>query len=76
MTIRYKYEIHGSAAHGQTWGVTGVVETQEQGDFMLTPNLAMRDAFGQLTQGKAVYGHPGVGCVGPYRVTRMVIEKL
>ena len=71
----YAYEISGTAAKGQSWSTTGVVETQKQGDFMLLPTMAMKEAFWQLTQGQAVYGQPGKGCIGPYGVTRMLIEE-
>lgn len=76
MTIKYHYVIHGSAAQGQSWSATGTVETEKAGEFMSTPSLAMKDAFYQLTRGKAIYGKPGVGCSGPYRVTRMTIEEI
>jgi hypothetical protein len=74
--MMYKYEISGLAAEGQTWKTSGMVETQKPGEFMTTPDLAMSDAFFQLTQGKAVFGKPGLGCKGPYRVLRMMIEEL
>ena len=73
--MKYSYQVSGTASQGQTWEATGTAETENLGDFMLVPEMAMRDAFMQMTQGKAVYGKPGVGCSGPYRITRLVIEE-
>jgi hypothetical protein len=73
--MRYSWQVCGTASQGQTWEATGTAETEKLGDFMMVPDRAMRDAFTQLTQGKAVYGKPGVGCSGPYRVTRLLIEE-
>jgi hypothetical protein len=72
-TLKYAWEVAGTAADGQTWKVNSS-DTVSPGDFTLVPQLALRAAFYVLTQGKAVYGKPGVACKGPYRVTRMVIE--
>lgn len=72
--MRYTYEVSGTAAGGQTWISRGDVETELAGQFLQVPVIAVQQAFAELTQGKAVYGEPGVGCVGPYRITKMVIE--
>jgi hypothetical protein len=73
--VRYAYQVRGTAADGQTWDVTGVVVTNGLGEFMDTPNLSMRDAFMKLTEGRAQYGKPGLGCRGPYRVTHLSITE-
>jgi len=52
----------------------GTVEVATPGNFHAVPALAMKQAFQQLTDGKAVFGNPGVGCVGPYHITRMLLE--
>jgi hypothetical protein len=72
MTV-YTYEVSGTAAGGQTWKVTGEVEGRP-GDFPKVPDAALRNAFDSLTEGKAVFGQPGVGCNGPYVLTRLLIE--
>jgi hypothetical protein len=79
MVRRFNYTVVGGAAHdnvigGQTWTVEGVLEAT-MGDFMDLSERAMRAAFEQLTQGKAVYGKPGVGCRGPYRIILLKIEE-
>jgi hypothetical protein len=74
--MKYRYEITGSAAGGQTWISTGEIETRAAGDFPTVPGLAMEQSFMKLTNGEAVYGLPGVRCDGPYGITRMVIEKV
>jgi len=73
--MTYTYIIDGTAADGQTWTTTGSVETASEGQFPATVQLAMADSFQQLTQGKAVYGQPGVGCRGPYHIARLLIER-
>jgi hypothetical protein len=73
MTV-YLYTIIGTAADAQTWEATGILECKP-GDFASLPDEAMKAAFHQLTNGKAVYGKPGIGCRGPYRITRFVIEE-
>lgn len=71
MKKKYQFIIEGTGANGQTWTATGNIECEFNEVF----DLAMRDAFMQLTSGKAVYGKPGVGCNGPYDVTSVVIKQ-
>lgn len=72
--VRYRYEVRGTAQGGQTWTSSGHVETAKSGDFPRVMDTAMRLSFVQLTNGQAVYGQPGVGCKGPYGISRMLIE--
>jgi hypothetical protein len=76
VTIRYKYEVSGTAAGGQTWAASGEVAVEKEGAFWLVPDKAMREAFIQLTEGRAVYGQPGVGCKGPYTFLRLAVERV
>jgi hypothetical protein len=71
--ITYRYAINGSAAQGQTWATSGEVSVLGAGSFMVAVERAMRDSFMDLTQGRAIFGEPGKGCVGPYRVTKLEI---
>jgi hypothetical protein len=73
--VRYAYQVQGTSADGQNWTVIGVVHTTGLGEFMDAPALAMRDAFMKLTDGRAQYGRPGVGCRGPYEVTSLSITR-
>jgi hypothetical protein len=73
--MKYKFEIGGTAQGAQTWSTSGVVQTPTAGAFHLVPHMVMEASFRQLTGGKAVFGNPGIGCDGPYAVTRMLIEK-
>jgi hypothetical protein len=75
VSITYTYEVSGVAAGGQTWTTTGTILSAKAGNFALVPDEVMRLSFEQLTNGKAVYGLPGVGCKGPYAFTRMLIER-
>ena len=71
----YAYEISGGAARGQSWTTRGEVGITTPGAFNAAIGIVMRASFDQLTNGEAVYGHPGLGCDGPYTVTRMLIEE-
>jgi len=66
----YDYTITGLDGNDNTWTVAGKVQVDE---FIAAPTFAMQDGFRKLTQGEAVYGQPGVGCRGPYKVTNMTI---
>jgi hypothetical protein len=72
---KYNYILNGTGAGGHTWKAEGTVMAAP-GDFLKVPLAATRDAFVQLTQGKAIYGKPGVACLGPYQVKKMVIEEV
>lgn len=72
----YHYRVHGIGGQGQTWAVTGIVEIDcEKRSFAVVPQFVIENAFEKLTHGKAVYGSPGLGCVGPYRITRLLVEE-
>ena len=73
--ITYEYQIEGSGAGGQTWSTAGSIEVTGRGDFMNAVTEAMRGSFVLLTDGKAIYGHPGVGCSGPYSITKLIISE-
>jgi hypothetical protein len=73
--MKYRYEVNGTAANGQTWSASGIIETKSAGEFISAISMALAEAFQQLTEGKAVYGNPGVGCSGPYTCTKMLIEQ-
>ena len=70
----YGYEISGGASGDQTWTAKGAVCVARPGQFGQVPTLALANAFHALTTGRAVYGKPGVGCAGPYIVSRMTIS--
>jgi hypothetical protein len=72
--MKYAYEVKGAAAHGQTWEAKGEVEGTP-GGMLTVATSVMSASFDALTGGQAVYGRPGVGCDGPYRITRMMIEE-
>ncbi len=74
--ITYAYTIAGTAAEHQTFTVHGTVEAVNQGMFVDATMAAVRDAFHQLTQGKAEYGLPGKGCSGPYSITKLTMELM
>jgi len=69
----YRYVVKGLDARGQDWTVTGVIRAAE-GDFVLVPQAALKSTFQKLTSGKAVFGSPGIGCQGPYKMRSLLIE--
>lgn len=76
---RYRYTMHGAAAKDQTWSVNGEIDVYDvtnHGQFLSVPRAAAQNAFEQLTSGKAIFGKPGVGCKGPYRITKLTIEEV
>jgi hypothetical protein len=72
--MRFKFTVRGAARDGQTWSVEGHVSEESAGNFPRAVDNAMRQAFLQLTRGKAVYGQPGVGCNGPYTITHLSLD--
>jgi hypothetical protein len=73
--LRYKWIAKGTAAHGQTWETSGYVEGAREGDFPIVLQQAMMQSFEQLTGGKAIFGLPGIGCHGPYSISKFSVEK-
>lgn len=67
-----EYTIEGTNAGGQTWTTKGRVEA----DYPECLQAAMRDSFRQLTRGKAVFGQPGVGCRGPFKIIRFELVTI
>lgn len=72
----YRCTVEGSAADGQTWRTESTVSIGSPGQFMELFTYCMRASFEQLTSGKAQFGRPGVGCRGPYRIRKFVLEEL
>jgi hypothetical protein len=71
--MRYIFTVEGTAASGaQTFTCTGELEDLP-GNFSKILDKAMNATFMQLTDGKAVFGTPGVGCHGPYGITRFQV---
>ena len=71
---KFNYAIEGTAANNQTWKVSGSTLLSQDGDFPFILNECLGWAFQELTNGKAEYGKPGVGCNGPYQITRYLLE--
>lgn len=71
MNRQYQYTVVGSAADNQTWMVKGEILCEFHEAF----DKAMRDCFQQLTQGKAIFGKPGLGCNGPYEVSYFGVQQ-
>jgi len=68
----YSFTIDIADASGQVWETHGSAKCELNDAF----NVAMKEAFFQMTSGRATYGHPGKGgCHGPYDVRRIVIQQ-
>jgi hypothetical protein len=72
MMKKWLFKLAGTGAGGQTWETRGTINCDAGQAFA----EAMRESFQQLTDGRAVFGLPGVGCNGPYDVVRIEIEQL
>ena len=72
MRKSWKYHVEGVGAEGATFECKGTTLCEFQHTF----TVAMEDAFHQLTNGRAVYGSPGVGCRGPYDIRKITIEQV
>lgn len=72
--MKYRYEISGTGAGGQTWTTAGISKEVTPGQFKTVFDDALSSTFALLTEGKAIYGQPGVRCSGPYQLTRLLIE--
>jgi hypothetical protein len=68
----YAYSVSGTAAKNQTWEAVGEVTCEFNNVF----DLVMGRTFQMLTDGRAVYGKPGLGCSGPYSIMRVVIDQI
>lgn len=73
--ITYTYTMQGTANRGQSWTTHGEISTEQPGDFFGVLAEAQLDSFMQLTEGKAVFGKPGLGCDGPYQILRFLVER-
>jgi hypothetical protein len=70
----YRWTVSGTAADGQTWETSGTVGPVQPGNFPAVCGSALEQSFIDLTGGRAIYGQPGVGCRGPYTITRLLVE--
>jgi len=68
-----EFKVEGTAHGGQTYTCEGRVNANiaDVPDCFMD---VMRASFHQLTSGKAVFGQPGIGCRGPYTVTRIELK--
>jgi hypothetical protein len=71
----YRYVVRGTAADGQTWEIAGTV-MMLPGHFPMVCDTALRESFMKLTRGEAVFGSPGLGCRGPYDITKLTVELI
>lgn len=70
MERTYKWTLQGTSSNGQIWSTHGTVTCEWHETF----DKIGRDNFDQITQGRAVYGYPGLSCNGPYKITNMTID--
>lgn len=70
----YRYEVIGNDRDGHGFTITGYVDDLPGELFHHVIQVIEAEVFMQLTQGKAVYGHPETTCKGPYRLLKVTIE--
>lgn len=68
----YDYKIRGKSAEGTEWETSGRLRCP-LGDVL---RQALVASFADLTNGRAQYGQPGVGCRGPYEIISLSFEKV
>ncbi len=74
MGLYYTFVVEGLDANQQSWKHTGEFNINSPGEFVFLPQRAIKESFEALTSGRAVYGNPGLGCYGPYEITRLEIK--
>lgn len=74
MTGVWKFVFEGTDAAGNEWRTECDV-TAERGDLEGAFINARHRSFRDLTGGNAIFGKPGVGCRGPYRISRVTMEQ-
>ena len=60
----YRWSISGLDGNDNAFYTHGTVTC----DFPAIVNEALAQSFDQLTNGKAIFGMPGLGCKGPYKI--------
>jgi hypothetical protein len=78
MSRSFSYTVSGTARavdQRQTWTVEGTITLPPDAVFSELIDPIIRAAFLSLTHGKAVYGKPGIGCHGPYLITKLALEE-
>lgn len=76
MMARFSYEIKGQDVNGVDWAYEGTADVPVFEGFPGVAMQATQNVFKQLTEGKAVFGKPGVGCKGPYKITEFHAKLL
>lgn len=71
----YRYEVVGTDSVGQGWVVNGYVDDIPGELFHHVIQVIESEVFMQLTQGKAVFGRPGLMCKGPYNINSVTITE-
>lgn len=74
LSISYVAKVSGTDANGEAWSVESRLDVIEPIDWARLYAAAIDGAFKTLTNGRAVYGKPGVSCRGPYRIAALHIE--
>lgn len=71
--MRYRYKMSGTTADDQSWETSGIIYSASS-NFPALSEIALRESFMALTEGRAVFGKPGVGCRGPYRIKNLTLD--
>lgn len=74
--VIYTFTVSGTDSVGKGWQTQTKHPVDGVPDFEKIFARGMAESFAMLTGGKAVFGEPGIGCTGPYDITKIVIEQL
>lgn len=72
MVRRWSFHVKGTAAGGVPWSCSGEIDAEPAELW----NRVMIHSFHELTEGRAIYGKPGVACKGPYEITSLHVERI
>lgn len=73
-TKTYRYFVDGSDVNGEAFQITGYVDAVAGDVWTKVPEVIGSEVFIQLTNGKAVFGKPGLTCKGPYTIDTITIK--
>jgi len=70
-TRTYRWNISGVDANLNAYHTSGVANHDTDRHLLEVMAQALQESFEQLTEGRAQFGKPGVGCKGPYTIIAM-----
>jgi hypothetical protein len=72
----FTFHVTGIDGNRQKWSFEGRTSDSGIGGFVAMTDVVMEKVFLALTEGRALYGKPGVACSGPYQIRTLRIEEI